>query len=104
MIECFAFTRNLHRAELSALERDEQVALWVHLSAEKVRQLDEPLPGGRQPNEKGQSKAARELGISEPDARRAVRVAGLSDEAKQVAREVGLDDNRAALLVGLAAA
>lgn len=110
-IECFVYTEgddvdaqlweiaeNLHRAELTALERDEQIALWVELTADKARQLDEPLPGGVQPNEKGQAKAARELGISEPDARRAVKVASLSDEAKEAAREAGLDDNRTALL------
>ncbi len=89
---------NLHRAELTALERDEHIAKWVELAAIKARQVDEPLKGGRQPNEKGQAKAARELGISEPDARRAVKVASLSDEAKQVARDTGLDDNRSALL------
>ena len=64
----------------------EQVARWVELAAAKVRQLDEPLKGGKQPREKGQAKAARELGISEPDARRAVKVAKLSDEAKAAAR------------------
>ena len=42
--------------------------------------------------------AARELGIQKNDAYRAVSVAGLSDEAKEAAREHGLDDNRTALL------
>ena len=89
---------NLHRAELTALERDEHIARWVELSAAKVRQVDEPLKGGHQPNEKGQAKAARELGISEPDARRAAKVASLSDEAKEAARDAHLDNNRSALL------
>lgn len=99
-IECQLreIAENLHRAELTALERDEHIAKWVELAAIKVRQVDEPLKGGRQPNEKGQAKAARELGISEPDARRAAKVASLSDEAKQVARDTGLDNNRSALL------
>jgi hypothetical protein len=48
--------------------------------------------------------ASRELGLSEPDARRAVRVAGLSEEAKAAARETGLDDNRTALLAAAKAA
>ena len=64
----------------------------MELAAIKARQVDEPLKGGRQPNERGQAKAARELGISEPDARRATKVASLSDEAKQVARDTGLDN------------
>lgn len=99
-IECQLreIAENLHRAELTALERDEHIAKWVELAAIKARQVDEPLKGGRQPNEKGQAKAARELGISEPDARRAAKVASLSDEAKQVARDTGLDDNRSVLL------
>jgi ParB-like chromosome segregation protein Spo0J len=89
---------NLHRAELTVLERSEQITRWVELTAAKARQGDEPLPGGKQPTEKGQAKAARELGISEPDARRAVKVASISPKAKQAARDAGLDDNRTALL------
>ncbi|WP_131836074.1 hypothetical protein [Ancylobacter aquaticus] len=51
---------NLHRAELTALERDEQVALWLKLSAEKVSAQLEPKPGRP---EGGVRAAARELGI-----------------------------------------
>lgn len=88
---------NLHRAELTKLERDEHVAEWVRLvEAEKPRQPDAVL-GGRG-NEGGVRAASRELGISEPDARRAVKVDSISDEAKDAAREAGLDDNRSALL------
>lgn len=110
MIECFVYydgdeidarlweiAENLHRAELTALERDEQVALWVKLNAEKVsRQVDAKPRGGRP--EGGTRAAAREIGISEPDARRAVKVASLTDEAKEAARDLGLDNNRTALL------
>lgn len=96
--ELWEIAENLHRAELTALERDEQVARWVALTEQKARQADAPLPGGSQPAEKGQRKAARELGLSEPDARRATKVASLSEQAKATAREVGLDDNRTALL------
>ncbi len=48
--------------------------------------------------EGGINKASRELGVERNDAHRAVKVAGLSSEAKDAAREVGLDDNRSALL------
>ena len=87
---------NLHRAELTVLERDEQIAEWVRIS-DKVSQLGTPI-GGAQPAEKGIRKAARELGIAKNDASRAAKVAGLTQEAKDAAREVGLDDNRSALL------
>ncbi|MDI9850053.1 hypothetical protein QM467_18620 [Rhodoblastus sp. 17X3] len=58
------------------LERDEQIAEWARL-AEKVAQ---PL-GGKQPAEKGISKAARDLGLDRDDARRAVKVDSLTPEA-----------------------
>lgn len=88
---------NLHRAELTALERDEQVAEWIRLSDGRVsRQVDAKPQGGRPAG--GTRAAARDLGLAEPDARRAVKVAGLSEQAKAVARDAGLDDNRSALL------
>lgn len=88
---------NLHRAELTALERDEHIAKWVELVETKVAQIAPPC-GGDQPAEKGIRKAVRELGIERTSVQRAVKVASLSDEAKQVARDTGLDDNRSALL------
>lgn len=110
---------NLHRAELTKLERDEQVAEWIKLTdgvssdAETKPISDAPQPETHEPllsqvataktgrgghNEGGVNAAARELGIDRDDAHRAVKVASLSDEAKQAARDVGLDDNRSALL------
>jgi ParB/RepB/Spo0J family partition protein len=102
--ELIEIAENLHRCELTALERSNQIARWAELTATKVRQVDEPLAGGRQPSEKGQAKVARALGISEPDARRAVKVASLSPEAKMAARAAGIDNNRSALLKAAAAA
>lgn len=100
-IECQLreIAENLHRAELTAAERDEHLARWIELTESKqkvLRQLDAKPQGGRP--EGGIRAAARELGISEADARRAVKVASLSDEAKQAARDTGLDKNRSALL------
>ena len=88
---------NLHRAELTVLERSEQIGRWAELTAARVSQTATPL-GGQQPQEKGVRKVARELGIDKDDALRAVKVASISTEAKQAARDVGLDDNRSALL------
>lgn len=95
--QLWEISENLHRAELSALERDDQVAQWVKLRAEKVSAQTEAKPQGGRP-ESGVRAAARELGLEKEDARRAVKVASLSDEAKQAARTAGLDNNRSALL------
>jgi ParB-like chromosome segregation protein Spo0J len=85
---------NLHRADLTKLERDEQVAEWIKITERVSRQVD-AKPGRP---EGGVRAAARELGVDEADARRAVNVASLSDEAKEAARDNDLDNNRSALL------
>jgi ParB family transcriptional regulator, chromosome partitioning protein len=89
-------SENLHRAELTTLERDEQVAEWIRLASEKPAQSAQVL-GGRG-KKGGVSQAAREIGVDRDDARRAEKVASLSEEAKEAAREHGLDDNRKAML------
>ena len=88
---------NLHRAELTALQRDEHVAEWVRLIDAKGGQNDHPL-GGQQPHSTGVSAASRDPGIDRTAVRRAVKVDNLSPEAKQAAVDAGLDDNRSALL------
>ena len=89
---------NLHRADLTKLERDKQIAEWIGLAeAEGISSQVANKSGAGRP-ESGISKAARELGIDKDDAYRAVKVASLSEEAQDVAREVRLDDNRSALL------
>lgn len=88
---------NLHRADLKKQERDEQLAEWVKITERMVSgQLVHKPQGGRP--EGGIAAAARELGIDRKDAERALKVASLSPEAKQAARDTGLDDNRSALL------
>lgn len=96
-------SENLARAELTALERDEHVAEWIRLAERQPAQvapavLKDGRRAGPQHQESGVSKAARDLGIDRNDARRATKVAALSDEAKEAARDAGLDDNRSALL------
>lgn len=59
-------TENLHRAELTMQERPGHIVEWVRLT-----------------DEKGQRKAARELGIAEPEVRRAAQIAALAPETKQ---------------------
>jgi len=79
----------------AALERDEQVAKWIALNAQKVSQEHsvQTAPIGHRPRS-GINEASRQLGIESTDAKRAVNVASLSDEAKEAAREVGLDEHQ----------
>lgn len=88
---------NLHRAELTVLERDEHIAEWVRLAG-VCKGAQVAPPGGAQPNDKGIKAASRELGIERTATQRATKVAGLSPEAKAAAKETGLDNNQSALL------
>ena len=72
------------------------MARWAQL-ADKVVQLAQVSKGGRG-KEGGVSKAARELNIPRDEVTRAVKIASLTDDAKAVATERGLDDNQSALL------
>lgn len=95
--EMAMIAENLHRAELTALERDEQISKWVELNAKRVSLQGATKPNGGRP-QSGTRAAARDLGIESTDAHRAVKVASLSEEAKEAARNIGLDNNRSALL------
>lgn len=96
--ERWEIAENLHRSELTALERDGHIARWIELTDAKriSSQVDTKSWRGRPAS--GVNAAARDLGIEKKDAHRAVKVASLSDEAKQAAVDAGLDDNRSALL------
>ncbi len=87
-------SENLHRADLTQLERDEQVAEWIRISAEVSPHIV-AKPGRPAGGTRG---AARELGVNREDARRAEKVASLPADAKDTARELGLDNNRSAML------
>ena len=96
-------SENLHRAELTALERDKLVAEWVELTGDVSGQNDQKPQGGRP--EGGISLAARQLPVDGKtdnakrlNVSRSLKVASLSPEAQDAARESGLDDNRSALL------
>jgi hypothetical protein len=83
-------------------ERAGHIADWVRITnaAEKVKAHIAPLEKlhdrGR-PNQ-GINAAVRELSLDRTDVQRAIKIAGLTSEAKKVAVEVGLDDNASALL------
>jgi ParB-like chromosome segregation protein Spo0J len=90
-------SENLHRAELTKLERAEQIEEWRKLTAEKGGKDFSPT-GGAQPHDTGVKATARELGIAPVEVRSAGKIASLTPEAKDAAREAGLDDNQSALL------
>jgi ParB family chromosome partitioning protein len=118
----WTISENLHRTELSALERSEQVAEFAKLTRERlVRDLPMagkapqaggggvsaqvgPRPQGAQLGhpqryeQRGDSLAARELGITRQEVQRAETIASLPDEVKAKAIETGLDRNQSALL------
>jgi ParB-like chromosome segregation protein Spo0J len=87
---------NVHRVELTVLERSNQIARWAELTA-ALSEVRTPL-GGVQPKEKGIRKVARDLGITKTDAYESVKIASISPDVMDLARDVGLDDNRRALL------
>jgi ParB-like chromosome segregation protein Spo0J len=96
-------SENLHRADLTVLERDEHIREWVRLTEDKLGQVG-PLSSGRG-HEGGVRKAARELPIPgkteearRHNARRAVKIGDLTDDAKAAARVHGIDDNQTKLL------
>ena len=64
----------------------------------KESQVAQIAPSRPQYEKRGEREAARQLGLDRDDVRRAFKVASLSSEAQQTAHDVGLADNRAALL------
>jgi ParB-like chromosome segregation protein Spo0J len=93
-------SENLHRADLTQLQRKEQIAEWIRLTDEKNNNCRNAAVIKRGPGqpEGGLSAAAREIGVKRTSAQEAIKVASLSDEAKVAAVEHGLDDNKTALL------
>jgi len=67
---------NLHRAELTVLQRAEQIGKWVEVAGRVSAQLGPKV--GRP--ESGGNKAARELGVTRQEAQRAVKVSKLTSE------------------------
>lgn len=97
-------SENLHRAELSVLERSDHISEWIELTEQKIAEEKNKLTNcesnkrTRGQPEGGIEAAERELGLKRMEGRRAVSVASLPEEAKQAARESGLDDHQSALL------
>lgn len=96
--EMWEISENLHRSELTALQQSVQVSRWIELR--KIQRENEFCAESAQKGrpEGGVRAAARDLGLAETTAREDTRINTLSDDAKEAAVEVGLDDNRTALL------
>jgi ParB family transcriptional regulator, chromosome partitioning protein len=129
----WSISENLHRTELTALQRSEQIAEFAKLTKERLEvqkqapadqsparpdpvqqylkmggkmpraeqagisaQVAQKMPRGRP--EGGDSFAARELGITREEVRRAETIAALPNEVKARAADLGFDDNQSALL------
>lgn len=84
---------NLHRADLSAVERAEHIEEWRKLSAKVASDL--PPSGGAQPKEAGIRKAARELGVSHTTVQNAAKIANLPPEVKDQAKAENWSQTRA---------
>jgi hypothetical protein len=84
---------NLHRADLSAVERAEHIEEWRKLSAKVASDL--PPSGGAQPKEAGVRKAARELGVSHTTVQNAAKIANLPPEVKEKAKAEGWSQKKA---------
>jgi ParB-like chromosome segregation protein Spo0J len=102
----WTISENLFRAELTVGQRAEQVAEYARLATEKrdvqsrqVGAIESKRDDGRgHRHESGNRAAARDLGLTEQEVRRAQTIAALPEETKQAARDAGLDDNQSALL------
>jgi hypothetical protein len=93
-------SKNLQMAELTKLERSDQIAEWVKLcdeEREKVSSQLETKPAGGSPEE-GKRTAARELGLDNDEVNRSVKIASITPEAKEAAIDVGIDNNESKLL------
>lgn len=99
--DMWEIAENLHRADLTVLQRSEQIAKWVEI-ANRVSAQVAPKPQGGRP-EGGERQAARELNIDRDEVRRAVKISKLSIEAKKAAVTAGMDDNQSAMLAAFRA-
>jgi hypothetical protein len=89
---------NLYDAELTPLQRAEDVAELVQLVRDGDKGVQVAHPGGQQPHDRGISRAAKILGFTREEVRRSQAIAGISEEAKEKAKEIGLDKKQSALL------
>ena len=93
----WAIAENLHRADLTGMQRTILRGQWVRLRAEKIKQEQDRIRTSGGPKSvlgrpgEGITAAARELGIAPNTAKRSVRIAEqLSPQAQAAAVRLGL--------------
>lgn len=93
-------SENLHRAELTGLQRSLMIGKWIKVRGQKIKrdQRDSLVPGGPnplggRPATTGVNAAAEELNIPQTSAKRAVAIStGLKPSAQKVAAQLGLEN------------
>ena len=76
------------KINLSNLNRFLLVAEWCRLVG-RESQVIQPESSRPQYAKRGEREAARQLGLSQPDVHRAIKVASITPEAQQAAHELG---------------
>jgi ParB-like nuclease domain len=103
----WTISENLHRTELTYLERSQLVAEWVHLVLNREFEAGQFVPpiGGRQPHDLGIARAARWLPVKganfearRKSIERLFKISTISPWAKKAALESGLGNHQTALL------
>jgi ParB family chromosome partitioning protein len=92
-LEMAELAENLHRGELSKLERDRHIARYIELCGSKGILRGDRAKIGRGRPEGGLRAAARQLHVAPSTARDAMRVATITEPAAAVVTELGLADN-----------
>jgi hypothetical protein len=100
----WTIAENLHRLELTVLERSEEVAEWVNLFMQRQWEAGQCVPAPDQPRDFGIRKAARFLPTTgqtfeacRKQLERLMRISRISVEAKEAAKEAGLANHQSAL-------
>jgi ParB-like chromosome segregation protein Spo0J len=83
--QLWMIAENVHRANLTKLQRSEAIAQWGKLIKKPPGDGQVAHPGGDQPSDKGINKVAKGLDLSRESVRRATRIAGISASAKAAA-------------------
>lgn len=110
MVDCVVFdgtetqarlweiAENLHREDLTVQERSDHIAEWVRLTELSGASCTTKAPGRGRGSTGGVRAAERELGIEHTEANRAIKISKIAPEAKEAAKDAGIDDNQTVLL------